>query len=91
VPGEVGLLVGQVWRISGEQPHSRDNLGGDIARGAASTVLSAATGGAGLPGQVANGAAETAINARTEGPRGSEDALLLDPGAGVDVFVRRGF
>ena len=54
-----GLLARR--RIEGEATRSRDNLGGDIAKGAASTVLSAATGGAGLPGQLVNAAGQGVI------------------------------
>ena len=47
----------------------RDSLGGEIARGAASTVLSAGTAAAGLPGQLVNSAGQTAINDRPAQPR----------------------
>lgn len=88
--GKPGLLASR--RLSGGSlPTPQQSPGGDIARGAASTVLSAATGGAGLAGQVANSAGQTAINTRPEQPAVAEDALLLDASAGIDVFIRQAF
>ena len=87
--GKPGLLA---RRLNGSSaPSPQPSTGGEIARGAASTVLSAATGGGGLAGQVANGAGQTAINTRPDPSPTSEDALLLDAGAGVDVFIREAF
>jgi len=68
-----------------------ENLGGDIARGAASTLLGAATGSAGLAGQVANSAGQAAINARAEEAARADQALLLDAPAGLEAFIRREF
>jgi len=85
-----GLLATR--RIDGDQPpRSRESLGGDIARGAASTLLGAATGSAGLAGQLTNSAGQSAINARPEEPVRAEQALLLDAPAALEVFVRREF
>jgi hypothetical protein len=87
--GKPGLLARRLNGTSAPSP--QPSTGGEIARGAASTVLSAATGGAGLAGQVANGAGQTAINTRPDPSPISEDALLLDAGAGLDVFIREPF
>jgi predicted Ser/Thr protein kinase len=88
--GKPGLLASR--RVSAtSSTSSRENVGGEIAKGAASTVLGAATGSAGLAGQVANSAGQTALNSRGEAPTTSDEALLLDAGAGIDVFVRQGF
>lgn len=88
--GKPGLLASR--RLSGgSPPTAQQSAGGDIARGTASAVLSAATGGAGLAGQVANNAGQTAINTRPEQPAVAEEALLLDTGAGIDVFIRQAF
>jgi hypothetical protein len=87
--GKPGLLASR--RMSAERSGSQPSVGGEIAKGAASTVLGAATGGVGLAGQVANSAGQTAINARSEQPVVTEDALLLHAGAGIEVFVRQGF
>jgi len=87
--GKPGLLANR--RMSAERSDSRPSIGGEIAKGAASTVLSAATAPAGLPGQVANSAGQTAISTRSQESTTSEDLLLLDAGAGIDVFVRQGF
>jgi len=85
-----GLLATR--RIDGDQPpRSRESLGGDIAKGAASTVLNAATGAAGLPGQLMNGAEQTAINMRPAEPALPHDALLLNGGGSFEVFVRSAF
>ena len=89
IDGKPGLLA---RRLNGSSaPSPQPSTGGEIAKGAASTVLSAATGGAGLAGQVANGAGQTAINTRPDPSPISEDALLLDAGAGLDVFIRQPF
>jgi hypothetical protein len=70
----------------------QENVGGTVAREAASTVLEAATAGVGVGGQVASGAAQTVLNARPEpSSSGGEDAILLDAGAGIDVFLRQSF
>jgi len=88
--GKPGLLASR--RLSGSSPPTaQQSAGGEIARGAASTVLSAATGGAGVAGQVANSAGQTAINTRAEQPAAAEEALLLDAGVGIDVFIRQPF
>jgi hypothetical protein len=87
--GKPGLLASR--RQAGSGTSSRENVGGEIAKGAASTVLGAATGSAGLAGQVANSAGQTAINARSQETSSTDEALLLDAGAGIDVFVRQAF
>jgi hypothetical protein len=88
--GKPGVLASR--RIQGERGEGRQSLGGEIARGAASTVLSAGTSAAGLPGQVVNGAAQTAINDRsTQQTVSPEDALLLDSRPVVDLFVAQAF
>jgi serine/threonine-protein kinase len=88
--GKPGLLASR--RVTGGSgTSSRESVGGDIAKGAASTVLGAATGSAGLAGQVANGAGQTALNLHGDAPATSDEVLLLDAGAGIDVFVRQGF
>jgi serine/threonine-protein kinase len=88
--GKPGLLASR--RVTGGSgTSSRESVGGEIAKGAASTVLGAATGSAGLAGQVASGAGQTALNSHGEPPPTSDEALLLDAGAGIDVFVRQGF
>ena len=85
-----GLLATR--RIDGDQPpRSRESIGGDIAKGAASTVLNAATGAAGLPGQLMNGAGQTVINQRPADRDGTEDALLLEAGPAFELFVREQF
>ena len=48
--GKPGLVATR--RVSGDRAASGSSVASDIAKGAASTVLSAATGGAGLPGQL---------------------------------------
>jgi len=88
--GKPGVLASR--RIQGDRPESRDSLGGEIARGTASTVLSAGTASVGLPGQLMNSAGQTAINTRAEQPTSaSEDALLLDSKPIVDLFVAQAF
>ena len=87
--GKPGVLASR--RIQGDPGESRDSLGGEIARGAASTVLSAGTAAAGLPGQLVNGAGQTAIGARSAQPAVAEDALLLDSRPVVDLFVAQAF
>ena len=87
--GKPGVLASR--RLGGDAPAPRDSVGGDIARGAASTVLSAGTAAAGLPGQVVNGAGQTAINTRATEPAAPGDALLLDGRPVMDLFVRQAF
>ena len=88
--GKPGVLASR--RIQGERQEPEGSVGGDIARGAASTVLSAGTAAAGLPGQLVNSAGQMAINTRP-GPTGgsSEDALVLDTKPVVDLFVSQAF
>jgi hypothetical protein len=41
---------------------------------------------------MANGAGQTVLSARPETPTSAgENAILLDQGAGIDVFVRQAF
>jgi hypothetical protein len=93
IDGKPGVLASRrVDGARGERGNSRDSLGGEIARGAASTMLSAGTSAAGLPGQLANSAGQTAINDRPTLPSAtSEDALLLDSKPVVDLFVAQAF
>jgi serine/threonine protein kinase len=88
--GKPGLLASR--RLgSGSAP--REGVGGTVARGAASTMLSTATAGGSLGEQLASGAGQTALNA--SGPEassaGGEEAILLDAGGDMDVFLRQGF
>jgi hypothetical protein len=88
--GKPGVLASR--RIQGDRPESSGSLGGEIARGAASTALSAGTASAGLPGQLVNSAGQTAINdRRVPASTTSEDALLLDSRPIVDLFVAQAF
>jgi hypothetical protein len=88
--GKPGVLASR--RIQGDRFEVRESLGGEIARGAASTVLSAGTAGVGLPGQLVNSAGQTAINDRpVQQTSSSEDALLLDSKPVVDLFVAGAF
>ena len=90
IDGKPGVLAST--RIQGERGEGRESLGGEIARGAASTVLSAGTASVGLPGQLVNSAGQTAINTRPAQSRGtSEDALLLDSKPVVELFVAQPF
>ena len=56
-------------------------------------MLSTATAGGSLGEQLASGAGQTALNA--SGPQasssGGEEAILLDAGGDMDVFLRQGF
>jgi len=71
---------------------SQESVSGELVRGAAATVLGTATSGNSLGAQVAGSAGQTALNAHPQGAAsGSEDAILLDAGAGIDVFVRQAF
>ena len=88
--GKPGVLASR--RIGADRQDNRESLGGEIARGAASTVLSAGTAPAGLPGQLANSAGQTAISARPSTVQtATEDALLLDSRPVVELFVAQGF
>jgi len=87
--GKPGLAAS---RRLGSGGSSQESVGSTVARGAASTVLDAATLGAGVGGQLAGGAGQTVLNARPNvSTSGGEDAILLDSGAGIDVFLRQGF
>jgi hypothetical protein len=87
--GKPGLLANRRLGTGAPAP---EGLGGNVARGAASTVLGAATSGAGVGAQMANGAGQTVLSARPETPTSAgENAILLDQGAGIDVFVRQAF
>jgi serine/threonine protein kinase len=89
--GKPGLLATRrLGSPSGVFP--QEGVEGTVARGAASTVLGAATAGGSVGAQVASGAGQTALSARPEVlPPTSESAILLDAGGGVDVFVRQPF
>jgi hypothetical protein len=88
--GKPGVLASR--RIQGERSDGRAGLWGEIARGTASTVLSAGTSAAGLPGQLVNSAGQTAINDRhVPASTTSEDTLLLDSRPVVDLFVAHAF
>ena len=89
IDGKPGVLASR--RIGADCPENREGVGGEIARGAASTVLSAGASAAGLPGQLVNGAGQTAINTRPEQTAAAEDALLLDSKPLVDLFVEKAF
>ncbi len=68
------------------------NVGGAIVRGAASTALSTATQGGSVGAQLAGGTGQTVLNARPQDTSAAGDeAILLDAGAGIDVFLRQGF
>jgi hypothetical protein len=88
--GKPGVLASR--RVQGDRQETRESVGGEIARGAASTVLSAGTASAGLPGQLVDSAGQTAINdRRVPASATSEDALLLDSRPIVDLFVAQAF
>jgi serine/threonine protein kinase len=85
-----GLLAS---RHMGSASAPREGVGGTVARGAASTVLNTATAGGSLGEQLVSGAGQTALNA--SGPEvssaGGYEAILLDAGGEMDVFLREGF
>jgi hypothetical protein len=91
--GKPGVLASRrIDGARGDRGEGRDSLGGEIARGAASTVLSAGTASVGLPGQLVNSAGQTAISNRpSQATITSEDALLLDSKPVVDLFVVQPF
>jgi hypothetical protein len=90
VDGKPGLLASRRLN-AGSTPN--EGVGGTVARGAASTVLSTATAGGSLGEQLASGAGQTALNASgpSASPSGTEEAILLDAGGEMDVFLRQGF
>jgi hypothetical protein len=87
--GRPGILGSR--RIQGERGEGRPSLGGEIARSAASTALSAGTASVGLPGQLVNSAGQTAINTPGREPAALEGALLLDSRPVVDLFIAQPF
>ena len=87
--GKPGLLASR--HVTPDRNSTQESVASTVARGAASSVLGAATGGAGIAGQVANGAGQTVINTRPQELPSAEDAVLLDAGGAIDVFVRQGF
>jgi serine/threonine protein kinase len=89
--GKPGLLATRRLGSAGASL-PQEGVEGTVARGAASTILGAGTAGGSVGAQVANGAGQTVLSARPEvPPSGSESAILLDAGGGVDVFVRQPF
>jgi hypothetical protein len=88
--GKPGLLANR--RLGGGNA-AREGVGGAVARGAASTVLSTATAGGTLGEQLASGAGQTALSMPgPQAPTGSGDeAILLDVGGEMDIFLRQGF
>jgi serine/threonine protein kinase len=90
VDGKPGLLANRRLALGNA---NQESTGGAIARGAASTVLSAATAGGNVGGQVASGAGQTALssNGALAPSAGGEDAILLDAGGEFDVFLRQSF
>lgn len=91
IDGKPGLLASR--RLAVGNASQESTTGGAMVRGAASTVLSAATAGGSVGEQVANGAGQTALNASgtpAPSPTG-EDAILLDAGGDLDVFLLQSF
>lgn len=88
--GKPGLLATR--RLTGGSA-AQEGVGTSVARGAASTVLGTATAGGGLGATLASGAGQTALGAAAILPSssGSEEAILLDEGGDIDVFVRQSF
>lgn len=87
--GKPGLLAGR--RLAGGRG-GQEGVGGAVVRGAASTALGTATAGASVGAELANGAGQTVLNARPEPPpSGGEEAILLDAGKAIDVFLRQSF
>jgi eukaryotic-like serine/threonine-protein kinase len=71
---------------------AQESISGTVVRGTASTALGAATGGGSVGAQLAGGAGQTVLNAAPQrASAGGEEAILLDAGAGIDVFIRQGF
>lgn len=91
IDGKPGLLASR--RLAVGNASQESTTGGAMVRGAASTVLSAATAGGSVGEQVANGAGQTALNASgTPAPSPiGEDAILLDAGGDLDVFLLQSF
>jgi eukaryotic-like serine/threonine-protein kinase len=82
-----GLKASRVMASSGG---SRQEVGGDIAKGAASTLLNTVTGGTGQ--EIARSAGQTALSAGSgSGSSSGQDALLLDAGVDFAIFVRSAF
>jgi len=87
--GKPGLQATRRLAVAGS---GQDSVGASVARGAAATALANATSGGSVGAQLAAGAGQTILNAPSPlSPASGEDAILLDAGAGIDVFLRSGF
>ncbi len=88
--GKPGLLA---TRRLGGGSAPREGAGGTVARGAASTVLNTATAGGSLGEQLANGAGQTALGVTGSGGSAAsgDEAILLDSGGEMDIFLRQSF
>ena len=89
--GKPGLLASRRLGNGGGSVQP-EGVEATVARGAASTVLGNATTGGSVAAQVASGAGQTALTPRSEvSTSAAENAILLDAGAGVDIFIRQSF
>ncbi|MGO8970431.1 MAG: protein kinase domain-containing protein [Myxococcaceae bacterium] len=87
--GKPGLQAGRRIASGGG---AQESVGGAVVRGAVSTALASATGGGSVGAQVAGNAGQSVLTTRQQASSGAgEDAILLDAGAGIDVFLRQSF
>jgi hypothetical protein len=87
--GKPGLLATRRLGVPGA---GQESVSATVARGAAATALANATTGGSVGAQLAGEAGQTVLNTPLpSAPAAGESAILLDAGAGVDVFLRQAF